>query len=66
MTAKKPKPESATVRSCRVQLRRRLKAVAIERDKLRELASEYESLADTCDEATDALHAAIEALSKYA
>jgi hypothetical protein len=62
----KPAPESATIRSARVQLRRRLKAVAIERDKLRDIISDYEDLVNSCDDAVDALHTAIEALSRYA
>ena len=65
MPKKTPK-ETATVRACRLQLRRRLKAVGLERDRLRELISEYEDLASTCDEAVEALQDAINSLSKYA
>jgi len=60
------KIESATIKAARVQLRKRLKAVGRERDALRRLAEDSETLADSCDEAMDALRTAIEALSRYA
>lgn len=61
----KTRPESASVRAARVQLRRRLKAVAVERDQLRELRSDLDDVINSCDEAVDALETAIDALSRY-
>lgn len=58
--------ESATIRAARAELFKRVRAVGAERDLLRELASDYEDLANSCDEAMDGLQGAIEALSKYA
>lgn len=37
--------------------------IAIERDKLRDLVEEYESLAFACDEAIESIEAAIDSLS---
>lgn len=62
----KKKPESVTVRACRVQLRQHLKAISVERDALRDLIEDYQVLADSCDEAADAVRSAIEMLSRYA
>lgn len=58
--------ESAAVRAARVQLRKRLKAVAKERDALRQLESDCDDLAGSCDDALESLQSAIEALSRYA
>jgi DNA-binding ferritin-like protein len=41
------------------------KNIAAERDKLRELIEDATDLAETCDEAHDALENAADALSKY-
>lgn len=62
----RPSLESTTIRAARAELFKRIRAVGVERDKLREMASDYEDLANSCDEAMDGLQAAIEALSKYA
>jgi uncharacterized coiled-coil DUF342 family protein len=39
--------------------------IAAERDKLREILSEVESIVEDCDEAHDELEAAVDCLSKY-
>ena len=59
------KSESSTVRAARVQLRRRLKAISIERDQLRTLRDDIDDLISSCDDAIDGLETAIEALGRY-
>jgi len=66
MTKTKKVSSTAVIKAAEAQLRRRLIAVGTERDKLREIASEYDSLADSCDEAYEALQSAVGALSRYA
>lgn len=46
------------------ELERRKKALAAERDKLRDFESEVSELADTSDRALDALEEAIDCLSE--
>ncbi len=48
-----------------VALEKRRDAIGTERDKLRELISEWEDLADSCDIAYDCVNRAIRALSEY-
>jgi hypothetical protein len=60
------KSETGTVRAARIQLRRRLKAIANERDQLRSLRDDIDCLISSCDDGVDGLETAIEALSRYA
>lgn len=46
------------------QLEKRMKAVAVERDRLRDLEDEVGALRETCSEAYDSLERAIDALSQ--
>ena len=46
------------------QIKERLKAVGKERDKIRELISEWEMLADNCDTAIEHLERAADELSQ--
>ena len=48
------------------QLEKRRDAIGKERDKLRELLSEWADLADTCDCAYEDIDHAIDSLSQYA
>lgn len=41
------------------------KSMAADRDAMREVVDEYESILDSCDRACDGLDVAIEALSEY-
>lgn len=59
------KAESATVRAARVQLRKRLKAISVERDQLRALRDDIDDLISSCDDAVDGLETTVEALSRY-
>ncbi len=47
-------------------LEKRRTAIGVERDKLRDLISDVEDLAETCDRAYDDLQNAIQALSELA
>jgi ribosomal protein L10 len=58
--------ESGTVKVVRAELLRRIKAVARERDALRNLISDCEALAASCDDALEALQLGVDALSRYA
>ena len=60
------KSESKIIRAARAQLRQRLKAVSVERNKLRALRDDLDDLMMSCDDAAKGLEAAIEALSRYA
>lgn len=44
----------------------RRKAIGVERDKLRDIISEYEELIDSCDRAEEHIECAVEALSEFA
>ncbi len=56
----------ASIKQIIKQLERRRDAIGKERDKLRELLSEWADLADTCDSAYEDIDRAIDALSQYA
>ena len=53
-----------TMRMTLKKLEQHRKAIAAERDKLRDLQSDIEQLADDADEALDSLSYAIDALSR--
>lgn len=65
MPKSKPKRDTASVRLARAQLRRRLKSIAAERDALRGLRDDIDDLISSCDDATDGLEQAIDALSRF-
>ncbi len=60
------KVRSKTLVAARAELLKRQRAVGAERDQLRALAAECAELADSCEEAHDAIENAIEILSRYA
>ncbi len=62
----KNKAESAGIKAARAQLRKHIKTVGAERDSLRELISDLEELATSCDEAQESLIYAVNVLSRYA
>lgn len=54
-----------TVAAIQRDIERSKDKIAKERDRLRELIHEVESIADDCDEAATALETAADALSRY-
>lgn len=63
---KTKKQHSALIRSTLAQLKKRVKAIGVERDALRAIAEDCADLADSCDDATGDIESAINTLSKYA
>lgn len=62
----KTKKKTRSVRAVNAELRKRIKAIGVERDALRELEGTIQSLAISCDDAIESLENAISALSQYA
>lgn len=58
--------DSKRIREAKDTLYLRLKAIGVERDKLRSLVEDAVDVIASCDEAADSLRVAIDALSRYA
>ncbi len=59
------KPRKKTVATLQRQIEACKKRIAAERDKLRELIDETDSIAGCCDDAIESLDYAADALSQY-
>ncbi len=59
------KPNKQTVNTLNKQIEACKKNIAKERDKLRDLISDAQTIADNCDEAIDDLERAADCLSQY-